>query len=69
VSTVFILAGGGFMPIGFWAYRKVVLHFWGPPPGSAEHRVEVVVVRRRDIADKPDKPHAVSSRVFKPSPY
>ncbi|MBL8762688.1 MAG: hypothetical protein JNM07_00275 [Phycisphaerae bacterium] len=26
VSTIFVLAGGGFVPIGFWAYRTVALH-------------------------------------------
>lgn len=26
VSTIFVLAGGGFMPICFWAYRTVMLH-------------------------------------------
>jgi hypothetical protein len=66
---VFILAGGGFMPIGFWAYRKVVLHFWGPPPDALAQKVEVVVVRRQDIVDKPEKPPGVPSRMVRPAPY
>jgi tellurite resistance protein TerC len=69
LSTVFILAGGGFMPIGFWGYRKVVLHFWGPPPDASASKVQVVVVRRQDIVDKPEKPPGVPSRMVRPAPY
>ena len=73
-GTIFVLAGGGFMPIGFWAYRKVVLHFWGPEALSdSPRKVEVVVVRRQDvtedITDRVGPVKAVPLSRFKPSPY
>ncbi len=70
LSTVFVLAGGGFVPIGFWAYRKIVLHFWGPPPGEGE--VQIIVVKAEDIRDVPShlaQSPSVRSVSFGPSPF
>jgi tellurite resistance protein TerC len=70
MSIVFVLAGGGFMPIGFWAYRKIVIHFWGlPVSDEASRTVEIVVVRQQDISDRVHPAKAVSSSAFTPSPF